>query len=81
METMNTITVRVRAIRPPDNEPHPAAKKMGAMLVADATRLDTGESVTFVGDKRMLWDMQHALDEQAEVYAEVEGWQILARAN
>jgi hypothetical protein len=81
METMNTITVQVRAIRPPDNEPQPLAGPMGAMLVADATRLDTGEQVTFVGDKRMLWDMQHALDDGITVVAEVEGWQILARAN
>ena len=75
------VQVRLKTIRMPEAEPHPNAGKMGAVLVADGTVVGTGEPVTFVGDKRMLWQMQHALDDGAIVVAEVEGWQIIGRSN
>lgn len=67
-----TTTVEVLGVR--------SAEAFATVHVFDGIDVDTGDQIVFAVDHRPARDLREALsDPEVEVYAELEGWQILSR--
>jgi len=57
------------------------ADSQGSIVLLTGTDVETGDRVTFGGDVRPMADLIEALlaDEEDEIVAEVEGWQIIRK--